>query len=105
MIPCAAATTTAPSSPVGGVDVRLPVQEQVLGIETPDGQAVAFPVVQARSAIEAGGDVMLAGVRVTMDAGGLRAELADGTPIASHQAFWFAWSQFHPDTAVWTPIS
>ena len=94
-----------PIFPVGGVDVRLPVQEQVLGIETPDGQAVAFPVVQARTALEAGGDVMLAGVRVTMDAGGLRAELADGAPIASHQAFWFAWSQFHPDTVVWTPLS
>ena len=94
-----------PIFPVGGVDIRLPVQEQVLGIETPDGQAVAFPVVQARTALEAGGDVMLAGVRVTMDAGGLRAELADGAPIASHQAFWFAWSQFHPDTVVWTPLS
>ena len=94
-----------PIFPVGAVDIRLPVQEQVLGIETPDGQAVAFPVGQARAALEDGGDVMLAGVRVTMDAGGLRAELADGTPIASHQAFWFAWSQFHPDTVVWTPIS
>ncbi len=94
-----------PIFPVGGVDVRLPVQEQVLGIETPDGQAVAFPVVQARTALEAGADVMLAGIRVTMDAGGLRAELADGAPIASHQAFWFAWSQFHPDTVVWTPLS
>ena len=94
-----------PIFPVGRVDVRLPVQEQVLGIQTPDGQHVAFSVAQARSALEAGGDVLLAGVRVTMDAGGLRAELADGTPIASHQAFWFAWSQFHPDTVVWTPLS
>ena len=94
-----------PIFPVGGVDIRLPVQEQVLGIETPDGRHVAFPVAQARAALEEGRDVMLAGIRVRMDAGGLRAELADGTPIASHQAFWFAWSQFHPDTFLWTPLS
>ena len=94
-----------PIFPVGRVDIRLPVQEQVLGIETPDGQHVAFPVGQARAALEDGADVMLAGIRVLMDAGGLRAELANGTPVASHQAFWFAWSQFHPDTFVWTPLS
>ena len=94
-----------PIFPVGAVDSRLPVQEPVLGIETPEGQAIAFPVAQARAALETGATVMLAGVRLTMDAGGLRAELADGTPIASHQAFWFAWSQFHPETAVWTPLS
>ena len=94
-----------PIFPVGSVDIRLPVQEQVLGIETPDGQHVAFPVGQARAALEDGADVVLAGIRVLMDAGGLRAELANGTPVASHQAFWFAWSQFHPDTFVWTPLS
>jgi hypothetical protein len=26
---------------------------------------------------------------------------ADGEPLAAHQAFWFAWSQFHPDTELW----
>jgi hypothetical protein len=36
------------------------------------------------------------------DAGGLSAEL-DGRPHPSHQAFWFAWSQFHPDTRLWEP--
>jgi hypothetical protein len=23
--------------------------------------------------------------------------------VGSHQAFWFAWSQFHPTTLVWLP--
>ena len=26
---------------------------------------------------------------------------ADGSDLGSHQAFWFAWSQFHPGTALW----
>ncbi len=94
-----------PIFPVGPVDTRLPVQVQVLGIQTAEGEAIAFPVVQARAALDAGAEVELAGVRLSIDAGGLRAALADGTPIATHQAFWFAWSQFHPDTVVWTPLS
>ena len=92
-----------PIFPVGAVDPRLPVQELVLGIELPDGTTLAFPVEQARRALEGGVDVQLDGVRLTADGGGVRAELEDGTPIASHEAFWFAWSQFHPDTALWTP--
>ena len=33
----------------------------------------------------------------------IRRALLDELPV--HQAFWFAWSQFHPDTIAWTPIS
>ena len=94
-----------PIFPIGDVDPRLPVQEQVVGVVTPDGTAVAFPVDQARSALAAGNDVKLGGVRLLADGGGLRAELEDGTTIASHQSFWFAWSQFEPSTLVWTPLS
>ena len=43
-----------PIFPIGGVDQRLPAQEPILGIETPDGQAVAFPVAEARDALERG---------------------------------------------------
>jgi len=94
-----------PIFPVGAVDPRLPVQESVLGIVTADGIAVAFLVAQARSVLGSGGDVALEGVRLVADGGGLRAELDDGTPLASHESFWFAWSQFEPDTLVWTPLS
>jgi hypothetical protein len=45
--------------------------------------------------------VSLDGVSVGADAGGLRAEQADGTELPVHEAFWFAWSQFHPETALW----
>lgn len=94
-----------PIFPIGDVDPRLPVQEEVLGVVTPDGTAVAFPVAQARTAISAGRQVSLAGVRILPDGSGLRAELDDGTPLVSHQSFWFAWSQFQPDTVVWTPLA
>ena len=39
--------------------------------------------------------------QVPIDGGGIRAIDADGTDLGSHQAFWFAWSQFHPKTALW----
>ena len=70
-----------------------------------DGDAIAFSVAQARAALESGVEVVLAGVRLELEAGGLRAELVDGTSISSHQSFWFAWSQFYPSTFVWTPLS
>ncbi len=94
-----------PIFPIGHVDQRLPVQEQVVGVIAPDGTPVAFAVAAARTALDAGSDVSLAGVRIVPDGGGLRAELDDGTAITSHQSFWFAWSQFHTDTLVWTPLS
>lgn len=95
-----------PIFPIGDRDTRLPVQEQVIGVVQEDGTAVAFPVADARweMAIE-GGDVEMAGVKLVPDGGGLRAVMADGSTATSHQAFWFAWSQFHPDTLLWRPES
>lgn len=92
-----------PIFPVGERDERLDVHEPVLGIVLEDGTAVAFPVVSAQTALAAGQAVELDGVVVTADAGGLVATTADGAPLPSHQAFWFAWSQFHPDTLLWEP--
>ena len=89
---------------VGAVDPRLPVQQMVLGVVAPEGTLLAFPVEQAAGELAAGRPVELAGVRVTTDGAGLLAETLDGQPLASHQAYWFAWSQFHPGTAVWAPI-
>lgn len=90
-----------PIFPIGDVDPRLPVQTHVLGVITPDGEPIAFPVEAARAALAAGEPVSLAGVDVVGDGGGLRARMGDGTELASHQAFWFAWSQFYPDTDLW----
>jgi len=93
-----------PIFPIGDVDPRLPVQEPVLGVIAPDGTAIAFPVAEAVRALAEGEVVEALGIRVISDGAGLAAETLDGDPITTHQAFWFAWSQFHPDTGVWTSI-
>lgn len=89
-----------PIFPVGDVDPRLGVQEVVLGVVAADGTPVAFPAGPARLALEAGEEVALRGVELRPDAGGLRAFI-DGAEVPAHEAFWFAWSQFQPDTQVW----
>ena len=93
-----------PIFPIGAVDPRLPVQAQVLGVVTPDGQPVAFPADQARAALDDGKKVRVGAVELLSDGGGLRARSTAGATIPAHQAFWFAWSQFHPSTRVWTPL-
>jgi Protein of unknown function (DUF3179) len=93
-----------PIFPIGDADPRLPVQASVLGVIAPDGTALAFPADQARAALRDGRAVHLAGVEVISDAGGLRAQALGGGELPAHQAFWFAWSQFHPGTLVWTPL-
>jgi Protein of unknown function (DUF3179) len=90
-----------PIFPVGDVDPRLPVQAEVVGVIAPGGRPVAFPVDEALAAIDAGERVALAGVEVVAEGDGLRARARDGAELPAHQAFWFAWSQFHPGTAVW----
>ncbi len=93
-----------PIFPVGDVDIRLGVQDLVVGVELEDGTAVAFPRQAALSVIDSGGEVIALGVQLVKDGGGLRAiAVADGSEIAAHQAFWFAWSQFWPGTVLWSP--
>ena len=89
-----------PIFPVGDVDPRLPVQERVLGVLGAGGTAVAFPVANAVLALQAGAAVELAGVRVAIDGSGIRAFIGNAE-APSHEAFWFAWSQFHPGTLLW----
>jgi hypothetical protein len=92
-----------PIFPIGDVDPRLPVQQQVLGVTLDENVFIAFPAEAARAALQNGETVELAGVTVTLDGDGLRAQRTDGTQLATHQAFWFAWSQFHPTTELWSP--
>ncbi len=89
-----------PIFPIGAVDDRLAVQAPVVGVITPAGVPVAFPADAARDALAAGRPVSESGVELYEDGGGLRARL-DGVEIPAHEAFWFAWSQFHPDTELW----
>ncbi len=91
-----------PIFPIGDMDATLGVHDQVFGVVL-DGTPVAFPVEAAADALEAGSSVELAGVTLRLDGGGVRATDAAGNEIEGHQSFWFAWSQFMPDTLLWQP--
>ncbi|MEM9248854.1 MAG: DUF3179 domain-containing (seleno)protein [Pseudomonadota bacterium] len=90
-----------PIFPVGDVDPRLPVHEDIIGVVAASGTPVAFQRSEAVVALTSGQDIAFENVRLELDAGGLRAVDADGSDLGSHEAFWFAWSQFHPDTVLW----
>ncbi|MEM6624533.1 MAG: DUF3179 domain-containing (seleno)protein [Pseudomonadota bacterium] len=92
-----------PIFPVGDVDPRLPVHEDIVGVLSASGKPVAFQRSAAFAALKSGAGIELEGVRLALDAGGIRAIGADGRDLGSHEAFWFAWSQFHPGTALWKP--
>ena len=88
-----------PIFPIGDVDPRLEVQEPVVGIIAEDGTPVAFPVATIEPLTADGAVITFGGVTVTSDGAGFTAiSETSGDPLAAHQAFWFAWSQFHTDT-------
>ena len=90
-----------PIFPVGDVDPRLPVHEDIIGVITASGKPVAFQRSKAFLALKKGEEIAYENIRLKLDAGGIRAVDAGGADLGSHQAFWFAWSQFHPKTALW----
>ena len=90
-----------PIFPIGDVDPRLPVQEDVLGLLTDAGDPIAFRVSSAIEALENGETVSVEGINLVLDGGGVKAVDNGGNDLGGHQAFWFAWSQFHADTALW----
>ena len=88
-----------PIFPIGDVDPRLEVQEPVVGVIAEDGTPVAFPVATIEPLTADGAVITFGGVTVTSDGAGFTAiSETSGNPLAAHQAFWFAWSQFHTDT-------
>jgi hypothetical protein len=90
-----------PIFPVGDVDPRLPVHEDIIGVITASGKPVAFQRSKAFVALKQGNEIVYENIRLSLDAGGIKAVDASGSDLGSHQAFWFAWSQFHPQTALW----
>lgn len=90
-----------PIFPIGDVDPRLSVHEDVIGAITASGKPVAFQRTKALAALRQGEDIGFENVRLKLEAGGVRAVDADGSDLGSHEAFWFAWSQFYPGTALW----
>ncbi len=91
-----------PIFPIGDADDTLGVHDQVFGV-VHRGTPVAFPVDAASAALKSGRAVELAGVTLRLDGSGVRAVDAAGNEIPGHQAFWFAWSQFMPNTLLWQP--
>ena len=94
-----------PIFPIGPADPRLAVQEQIAGVAVRGQRPIAFPVDQATAALADGKPVAVGDVMLVRDGDGVRARLRSGRAVATHQAFWFAWSQFHPNTVVWTPLT
>jgi hypothetical protein len=92
-----------PIFPVGDVDPRLPVQEDIIGVISDTGTPVAFSRSQAFIALRDGQEIAYENIRLVQDAGGIKAVDESGADLGSHQAFWFAWSQFYPETALWQP--
>ena len=90
-----------PIFPVGNVDPRLPIQEDIIGVVTASGKPVAFQRTKAFLALKQGREIAFENVRLKLVGGGIKAVDADGSDLGSHEAFWFAWSQFHPETALW----
>ena len=92
-----------PIFPVGAVDPRLPVQEDVIGVVTASGTPVAFPRATALITLINGGKIEFDNIKLQLDAGGIKAVDKNGADPGSHEAFWFAWSQFYPQTELWEP--
>lgn len=90
-----------PIFPIGNIDPRLAAQEDVLGVITSAGTPIAFHVPSLITALDAGNAVEVDGVKVVLDGGGVRAFDTKGGDLGTHQAFWFAWSQFHMGTKLW----
>jgi hypothetical protein len=90
-----------PIFPVGNVDPRLPVHEDIIGVITASGTPVAFQRSKAIVALTRGDEIAYENVRLQLEACGVKAIGNDGTDLGSHEAFWFAWSQFHPRTVLW----
>ena len=73
----------------------------VIGVSTASGVPVAFPRASAYLALQADREIVFENVKLVLDAGGIKARGINGEKVASHQAFWFAWSQFYPVTELW----
>jgi len=90
-----------PIFPIGDVDPRLSVHEDIIGVVTASGNPIAFQRSAAVAALTRGDSVSYENVHLELTGGGVKAVDKSGADLGSHQAFWFAWSQFYPDTTLW----
>lgn len=88
--------------PVSHRDERLPMKERVLGV-TVDGTPYAF-LLSGLAGLHEPLRLALGGRAVVIPDGTGRV-MIDGRSEAATIAYWFAWSSFHPTTALWTTES
>ena len=94
-----------PIFPIGLVDPRLAVQEDILGIIQANDRPIAVHVNSATAALGRGEVVRIGDdIRIISSGDGVVAIDGNGNEIVAHQAFWFAWSQFHPSTELWPDV-
>jgi len=90
-----------PIFPVGDVDPRLDVHEDIVGVVNASGTPVAFQRSEALIELLKGNVVERDNITLQLNGGGIVAVDKEGKDMGSHQAFWFAWSQFYPATKLW----
>lgn len=90
-----------PIFPVGDIDPRLAVHEEVVSVGSATGVPVAFPRGAAFLALLNGKEIVFPSINLALDAGGIRATGLDGASRPSHEAFWFGRSQFRRQTKLW----
>ena len=73
----------------------------MVGVVAPDGTPIAFPVSTTREELIGSENIVFEGLTVTLT-DGIRVFDSVGVELTTHQSFWFAWSQFHPTTLVWS---
>ena len=54
--------------------------------------------------LDAGEKVEVENVQIVLSAGGVKAIDKERNDLGTHQAFWFAGSQFYPETLLWPQI-
>lgn len=89
--------------PLAHVDTRLQPKEKVLGVQV-GSVSKAYPLARLAASKAVHDDVGGTRLRIEYDSQADRAEavhLKSGAPWPAVVVYWFAWSAFHPETAVW----
>ena len=94
-------------------DTRILAKDGGIGRDYPgdplrgrDDDGPIFPVAATRDALSDAGEIEFDELDdlIVELTDGIRVFGPDGDELPTHEAFWFAWSQFHPTTLVWTPV-
>ncbi len=89
--------------PLRHVDPRLPPKEKIFGLRIGEASK-AYRLAGLAKAKQVEDQLDGRPVRIDYDPAAQRVSavaLDSGAPLPGIEAYWFAWSAFHPDTAVW----